>query len=599
MLFGKHINKLYLRYCWLYIIGVVALVAVDYAQLFLPEYLGQVVDLFEGNSIAGHENEITRIIISVLIVAAVMMVGRFIFRMTIMNASDRIQAKIREEMYEKALRLSASYFQTNTIGNVLSWFTSDVETVGEITSWGAVQLVDATFLSVLALFKMFRLSWFLSLICLIPIFLIIIWGALAEKFMTKIWDERQKSTDELYTFSQENFTGIRVIKAFVKENQQLHAFAKVARRNYDKNYYFVKISTLFDVSIEIIIALIVATILGFGGMIAYSYLSGNPVVIFNQTITLKAGELVTFSGFFATLIWPLIALGSLFSMMSRGKASLRRISLYLDSPEDIKDEVTSFELDNVKGNIDIKNLTFTYPNQKEPMLKNINVSIKQGETIGIVGKIGSGKSTLVNLLLRLYNVDKDSILIDGNDIMDIKLASLRKAIAYVPQDNFLFSDTIKNNIGLSKEEIDMDEVKNAADFASISENIEEFRDKYETVSGEFGVTLSGGQKQRIALARAYFKDAPIMILDDSVSAVDIKTEEDILKHIKEERKDKTTIIIASRISTVMHLDKILVINNGEIEGFASHTELLKISKTYEKMAFLQTLEKEINEEETK
>ena len=599
MLFGKHINKLYLRYCWLYIIGVVALVAVDYAQLFLPEFLGQVVDLFEGNSIAGHESEITQIIINVLIVAAVMLVGRFVFRITIMNASDRIQAKIREEMYEKALRLSASYFQSNTIGNILSWFTSDVETMGEITSWGAVQLVDATFLAVLALFKMFRLSWFLSLICLIPIFLIIVWGALAEKFMTKIWDDRQKSTDELYTFSQENFTGIRVIKAFVKENQQLHAFAKVARKNYDKNYYFVKISTLFDVSIEIIIALIVATILGFGGWIAYSYLSGNPVVIFDHTITLKAGELVTFSGFFATLIWPLIALGSLFSMMSRGKASLRRISLYLDSPEDIKDEDGSYDLDDVKGNIEIKNLTFTYPNQKEPMLKNINVSIKQGETIGVVGKIGAGKSTLVNLLLRLYNVDKDSILIDGNDIMSIKLASLRKAIAYVPQDNFLFSDTIKNNIGLSKDEFTMEEVKNAADFASISENIEEFKDKYETVSGEFGVTLSGGQKQRIALARAYLKDAPIMILDDSVSAVDIKTEEDILKHIKEERKDKTTIIIASRISTVMHLDKILVINNGEVEGFASHAQLLKTSKTYEKMAFLQTLEKEINEEETK
>ena len=389
MLFGKHINKLYLRYLWLYLIGLVALIAVDYVQLYLPEFLGQVVDLFEGNSIVGHENEITQIIFKVLIVAGIMMVGRFVFRITIMNASNRIQAKIREEMYEKALRLSASYFQNNTIGNILSWFTSDVDTIGEMTGWGMVQLVDATFLAVLALFKMFNLSWFLSLICLIPIFQIIVWGALAERFMTKIWDDRQKSTDELYTFSQENFTGIRVIKAFVKENQQLHAFAKVARKNYDKNYYFVKISTLFDVSIEIIIALIVATILGFGGWIAYSYISGNPVIVFGYEITLKAGQLVTFSGFFATLIWPLIALGGLFSMLSRGKASLRRISAYLDSPEDIKDEKDAIELNDVKGDIEIRNLTFAYPNQKDPSLKNVSVSIKQGETIGIVGKIGS------------------------------------------------------------------------------------------------------------------------------------------------------------------------------------------------------------------
>lgn len=593
MLFGKYINKYYLRYCWLFLIGIAALVVVDYAQLYLPEFLGQIVDYFEGGSIAGHENDITQIIIYVLIVAGIMLVGRFAFRITIFTASDKIQAGIREQMYSKAERLSASYFHHNTIGNVLSWFTSDTETISEVTGWGMVQLVDAVFLSAIAIFKMIRLNWFLSLICAIPITLIIIWGALVEKFITNMWTDRQKAMDKLYNFSQENFTGIRVIKAFVKENQQLHAFAKVAKQNFDVNYKFTRVSVIFDVSIEIIIALVVATILGFGSWIVVQYLTSNTVIIFGVPIELKAGQLITFSGYFSALIWPMIALGSLFTMLSRGKASLKRITTYLDAPEDIKNAPDAVELNNAKGDIEFRNLTFKYNSMKEPILKNVSFKINAGETIGVVGKIGCGKTTLVNLLTRSYNVDEGTIFLDGIDLMKIELKSLRDNIAYVPQDNFLFSEKVSTNISFSDENASMESIKKAASFAAVDDNIKDFKEGYDTMSGEFGVTLSGGQKQRIAIARAYLKNAPIMILDDSVSAVDIKTEETILENIKKERAGKTTIVIASRVSTVMHLDKILVLNEGVVEGFASHNELLKTSKTYEKMVFLQELEKEV------
>ena len=593
MLFGKYVNRFYLKYAWLFLIGIAALVVIDYSQLYLPEFLGQIVDLFDAGSIQGHEEEVKQIILSVVIVAAIMFVGRFLFRITIFTASDKIQASLRDEMYQKAQRLSASYFHSNSIGNILSWFTSDIETIGDIFGWGTVQLVDALFLSIIAIAKMIGLDWFLSLICALPIALIILWGALVEKYMTDMWTNRQKATDELYDFSQENFTGIRVIKAFVKENQQLHAFSKVAKKNYDVNYRFAKIETLFHVSIETIIALITTTILGFGSWIVYQSVIGSPINVFGVTINLTAGQLVTFAGYFSTLIWPMIALGQIFTMRSRGKASLKRITAYLDSPEDIKDCENPIILENIKGNIEFKNLSFTYPEAKEATLKNINIKINEGETIGIVGKIGCGKTTLVNLILRTYNVDENSIFIDGNDMMKCQLKSLRRCIAYVPQDNFLFSDRISENIAFDDADKVMDKVKEAAKFAAVDDNIEEFKDGYNTISGEYGVTLSGGQKQRISIARAYIKEAPIMILDDSVSAVDVKTEETILHNIKTQRAGKTTIVIASRVSTVSHLDKILVLNNGEVEAFDSHENLMKVSPTYQKMVYLQELEREV------
>lgn len=591
MLFGKYINKYYAKYSWLFIIGLVGLVAVDVFQLFIPEYLGKLVDMFDGGTI--DQGALKEIILGVMVVALVMFFGRIMWRLSIFNASQRIEADLRHNMFLKSERLSQRYYHENKVGSVMAWFTTDLETIEEFFGWGSVMLVDAMFLSVLALYKMFSLDWVLSCILLIPLALIIVWGMLVEKFMALKWEQRQTEFDKLYDFSQESFTGIRVIKAFVKETQQLHAFAKIAKRNKDANIELVKVSVIFDAIIEIIISAIMALILGLGGYFVYKYVTGSPVSIFGHTVDMTAGGLITFVGYFDTLVWPMIALGQVVSMRSRSKASLKRITDFLDQEEEIRNPQNAVVLEDVKGEIKFDGFSFAYPNSDSNVLKNISVEIKAGESVGIVGKIGSGKTTLVNTLLHLYNVEKGKVFIDGHDIMDCDIDSLRNAIGYVPQDNFLFSDKVKNNIAFSCENLDMDRVYDAAKFADVHSNIEEFTEGYETVSGERGVTLSGGQKQRISIARAYIKDAPIMILDDSVSAVDVKTEETILANIQSQRKGKTTLVIASRVSTVSHLDKILVLDKGEVEAFDTPRRLEEISPTYKKMVYLQKLEREV------
>lgn len=591
MLFGKYINKYYLKYSWLFLLGIIGLVAVDVFQLFIPEYLGKLVDLFDGSAI--DKAALKEIILGVIVVALVMFFGRVMWRLSIFNASQRIEADLRHNMFLKAERLSQRYYHENKVGTVMAWFTTDLETIEEFFGWGSVMLVDAMFLSVLALYKMFTLDWVLSCILLIPLVLIVVWGMLVEKFMALKWEQRQTEFDKLYDFSQESFTGIRVIKAFVKETQQLHAFAKIAKRNKDANIELVKVSVIFDAIIEIIISAIMALILGLGGYFVYKYSIGAPVVIFGHTVDMSAGGLIMFVGYFDTLVWPMIALGQVVSMRSRSKASLKRITNFLDQEEEIHNPENAYVLADVKGDVTFSDFSFAYPNTDADVLKNVSVDIKAGESVGVVGKIGSGKTTLVNTLLRLYNIDKGKVFIDGHDVMDCDIQSVRDAIGYVPQDNFLFSDKVKNNIAFSCETLDMDKVYEAAKFADVHSNIQDFTEGYDSISGERGVTLSGGQKQRISIARAYIKDAPIMILDDSVSAVDVKTEENILANIRNQRKGKTTIVIASRVSTVSHLDKILVLNNGEVEAFDTPQRLAQISPTYNKMVYLQKLEREV------
>ena len=591
MIFNKYINKYYLKYFLFFAIGILALIIVDVVQTRIPFYLGQIID--ENNNLVADKKELIAIVRNIIFCAVIMFGGRVLWRLTIFRASTGIEANLRKEMFEKAERLPNSYYHETKVGTVMSWFTNDIETVGEFYGWGTIMLVDAFFLSIIVIVKMVVVNVAMTLIAIVPIILIVIWGALVERYMALKWENRQKAHDELYDFAQENFTGIRVIKAFVKENQEIHAFAKVARKTKDVNLDFVKTSILFDVLIEIIIAVEIASILGFGGWFVFSAIKGTPVVIFGYSINIKIGQLMEFVGYIDLLIWPMIALGQIVTMRSRTKTSLKRIANFLDTPEDIKNPEDAVVLENVKGKITFNKFSFSYPGSSFDSLINVSLTINPGETIGIVGKIGSGKTTLVNSLLRLYNVEEESIYIDDVDLMKCDITSLRDSIAYAPQDNFLFSDKISNNIAFSSEEVDQDKVEEAAKFADVHDNIIEFPEGYDTISGERGVTLSGGQKQRISIARAFYKKSPIMILDDSVSAVDIKTEETILKNIVEQRKGLTTLVVASRVSTIMHLDRIIVLNEGKLEAFGSHEELLKTSDTYKRMVYLQELEKEV------
>ena len=590
MLFGKYINRYYLKYGWLFLIGILALIAVDYIQLKIPEYLGEVVYILEHN---GDTNRIFTLGMYVLIVAAGMFVGRFIWRIALFNASFRIEADLRHKMFLKAEALPRQFYHDTKVGSVMSWFTNDLETISDHLGWGTVMIVDSLFLSVLTIVKMIMLDGIMSFICFIPIVLIIIWGVINEKFMAMKWDERQKAYDELYDFSQENFTGIRVIKAFVKETKEIHAFAKVAKKNANVNISFARLSVIFDVIIEIIIALMMAIALIFGGWFVYAFNHGSAITLFGVTEEITPDKLIVFIGYMDILIWPMIALGQVVPMYSRSRASLKRVSAFLSSEINVKSPENAVKLEQVEGNITYRNFSFSYPTYDYANLKNINLEIKAGESIGIVGKIGSGKTTLVNVLLMMYNVEPGTLFIDGQDIMTLDIDSLRDHIAYVPQDNFLFSDSIEHNINFGLESGTEETARMGAIFAGVDDDVRGFNKGYQTVSGERGVTLSGGQKQRISIARAYVKNAPILILDDSVSAVDTKTEETILRNITNERKGKTTLVVASRISTVSQLDKIIVLNDGEVEAFDTPHNLLKISPTYQKMVKLQELESEV------
>lgn len=598
MLFGKYINKYYKKYWYLFLISIVALIFIDYCQLYVPEFVGEIVDFFNGDKIdsdIADQEVILNIIINVLLVAVAMFVGRIIYRYTLFYASRNMEAGLRDEMFLKATRLQTSFYHENKLGGIMSIFTNDLETIEEFIGWGTVQLVDAVFLSILAIYKMFKLDWALTIVALIPAILIIVWGFFVEKVFSKKWELRQKEYDKVYDFAQENFTGIRVIKAFVQENAQIFAFSKAAKRTKDANIDFVRTDALFESTLSLIIALIISIILGFGSYIVYSCVNGNPLIIFNQEIKLTSGNLITFIGYFDTLVYPLIAIGGIFTQRSRAKTSLGRVINFLDTPETIINPKNPLYLKDCKGEIEFNNFSFSYPSSEVESLKNINLKINPGEKIGIVGKIGCGKSTLVNILLRLYNVDKNTVKIDGKDIMDLDIQDLRNNISYVPQDNFLFSTKIEDNIKFADLSINKERVINAAKFASIHDDINSFPESYDTVIGERGVTLSGGQKQRISIARAFIRETPILILDDSVSACDLNTEEKILNNIYSERENKTTILIASRISTVSKLDRIIVLNEGKLEAFDTHENLLKISPTYQKMDYLQQLEKEVNQ----
>ena len=591
MLLGRHINKYYLKYLWLYLIGIVGLVAVDWFQLLIPEYLGKIVDLFDGTTV--DVSALSEIIVGVIVVAVVLFLGRVTWRLSIFAASQKTEAGLRRKMFVKSERLPLSYYGKNKVGTVMAWFTTDLETIEDFLSWGTITLFDAVFLTILVIVKMIRLDWVLSLVVFVPLVLIAVWGALVEKFQAKKWNERQEEFDKLYDYSRESFTGIRVIKAFVSQTRRLHECAKIIRKNKDANLSYARMTIIFDCLISLIIAGITAIILGVGGYFVYCTVTGNPIVLFHHTINLSAGKLITFLGYFDTMIWPMMALGQIVSMRSRAKASLKRVSRFLDAEEAETKDLTV--LSDVKGGVRFENFTFTYPGSETPALTDITLEIAAGETVGVVGKVGSGKSTLVNSLLKLYPLTGGAVFLDGADITQCDTDSVRRAVACAPQDGYLFSDTLASNIGFSRDDPSQEFIEQAAAFAAFDKDVAGFPDGYQTVCGERGVTLSGGQKQRVAIARAYLTDAPVLILDDSVSAVDIKTEETILSNIARERKGKTTIVVASRASTVSRFDKIIVLADGKVEAFASPEELMHTSPTYQKMVRLQALENEVKE----
>ena len=596
MVFGKHVNKFYKKYFWYFFFGILFLIFVDVIQVFIPKLSGNIADNVIDKNLAGTifgiESSYANLIKDILLIFLIgigMFIGRYCWRILIFGESVKVQADLRKDMFEKCEELSQRYYKANKTGAILSYFSNDLETIEEAFGFGIVQLVDGIFLLIISLVGMFLIDWVLTLILLIPLVILCVFAVTIDRIMEAKWGKRQKAFEDLSDFAQENFTGIRVIKAFVKERKELKQFSKVAKSNQDTNIEFAKTSAILDVVFEILIYFVFGLILIGGSYLVYLHIKsgGDPKV------GISVGQLITFIGLADTIIWPVFALAGTINLIARAKASLKRISALLDEEIEIKDLDIITHVD-YQGKIEFKHFNFAYPDDPNTLiLKDISLKINAGETVGIVGKIGSGKSTLVNMLFRLYNVNEGTLFIDDIDIMHLPIKEIRENIGYCPQDNFLFSDTIKNNIAFSNENMELSEVKEAAKFSSVDDNIEGFKDKYDTLIGEKGVSLSGGQKQRISISRAIIKDPKILILDDSVSAVDVKTEETILSNIKNIRKGKTTLIIASRVSTVQHLDKILVLRDGQVDAFGTHEECLAKSKIYARMVELQLLEKEM------
>lgn len=596
MIFGKHVNKFYKKYFWYFFFGILFLIFVDVIQVFIPKLSGNIADNVIDKNLAGTifgiESNYANLIKDILLIFLIgigMFIGRYCWRILIFGESVKVQADLRKDMFEKCEELSQRYYKANKTGAILSYFSNDLETIEEAFGFGIVQLVDGIFLLIISLIGMFLIDWVLTLILLIPLIILCVFAVTIDRIMEAKWGKRQKAFEDLSDFAQENFTGIRVIKAFVKERKELKQFSKVAKSNQDTNIEFAKTSAILDVVFEILIYFVFGLILLGGSYLVYLHIKSGG----DSKVGISVGQLITFIGLADTIIWPVFALAGTINLIARAKASLKRISALLDEEIEIKDLDIITHVD-YQGKIEFKHFNFAYPDDPNNLiLKDITLKINAGETVGIVGKIGSGKSTLVNMLFRLYNVNEGTLFIDDIDIMHLPIKEIRENIGYCPQDNFLFSDTIKNNIAFSNENMKLSEVKEAAKFSSVDDNIEGFKDKYDTLIGEKGVSLSGGQKQRISISRAIIKDPKILILDDSVSAVDVKTEETILSNIKNIRKGKTTLIIASRVSTVQHLDKILVLRDGQVDAFGTHEECLVKSKIYARMVELQLLEKEM------
>ena len=587
VIFGKHINRYYLRYAPMLLFGLASLIAVDYLQLVIPELYQMVIDgMFAGSvTVDGvsrvFDMEFLLEVICMPMVGVILsvVVGRFLWRVCFFGASILLEAQLRGKMFDHARHLSREYYQVNKVGNLMSLFTNDLDTVQECFGWGVMMFCDAIFMGLLAVGKMVKLDILLTVLSLIPMAFLLASATVLGRYMMKKWDIRQAAFSKLSDFAQESFSGIAVIKAFVKEAAELMAFKKLNVENEKANIDHTKASVLMRILVMLFVESVICVILGYGGYLVYNG-------------KFSAGMLVEFISYFTSVVWPIMAVSELIDMTSRGKASLDRISELLDAQVNVTDREGAEDLQSIRGDIEFRNLTFRYPDGEFDALENVSFTIKAGENVGLVGKTGSGKTTLVDLILRTYNVPDGTLFLDGRDVNDISIRSVREGCAYVPQDNFLFSDTIENNIAFGVESFDRSRIIDAARLSDVDDNIQEFQLGYDTVLGERGVTVSGGQKQRISIARALLKDSPVLILDDSVSAVDTKTEKTILKNLRQTRAGKTTILIAHRISTIEAMDKILFIDEGRLVDVGTHAQLLSRCPDYRKMVELQKLEEE-------
>ena len=573
------------RHWWQYALGILALYLVDQINIYVPEFTGRIIDGLTAGTL--DMQAAMKIVWMIAGMGLAIAIGRFGWRFFIFGAARSIEREVRGDMYAHLSKLSMRYFNQHKTGDLMAHFTNDLMSVRQLLGMTVITAFDATVMLVLVLWSMINfVSPKLTAVAIIPMLVIAVGDVFYGRIMHKRFRAKQEAFSQLTDQVQETISGIRVIKAFVQERKELYAFAKTTEFTKGKNLHVVRLQALLMPVMDLIIGTSTLLTLLYGGYLAI-----------HGEITV--GQFVAFNSYVGMLVWPMMAVGECITSISQGLASLGRIyGIFEEQPDIVDGEQTNHSITSLKGEIKLNHLTFAYPDMPEvTVLEDVSVTVKPGETLAILGRTGSGKSTVPGLLVRLYDVADGMLTIDGHDLKSIPLGVLRENIACVPQDNFLFSDTLQNNIAFGSADKTLASVEHAAKLACIHENIAAFPEQYQTVVGERGVTLSGGQKQRSSIARALMKDAPILILDDALSAVDTDTERNILDNLRTVRgNDRTTIIVAHRISTIQDADHILVLEDGKVAEYGTHEELLQNDGLYKSLFEKQQLEKQLREE---
>lgn len=564
-----------------YLIGILFLISVDALMLITPRIMGSIVD--ELRSGVQDIEYIGLLILAVIGVALGLFITRLFWRVFIMGSARRFEYYARKTLFQKLLDLPPTFYDKTRVGDLMARFTNDVNAVRMAMGPAIVMTIDSIFLISVTIIAMGSFtSWKLTWIAIIPLPLLAVVSTFFGRIIHKRFKRVQAAFSNLTDTVEESISGARLIKSYGIEGLRNDTLNKKSDNYVQENIKLIKVWGMFFPLIQMLSML---------GSVLATFFGGQMVVLGQLTL----GEYVTFTSYLGMLIWPMTAFGWVINMVQRGRASYKRLMEVLEEKNNIVVE-DPVSLEDFNGHILLKNLTFTYPTGNRPVLRDIDFELNPGTKVAIVGTTGSGKSTLAKLIARLYPIEKGMLFIDGYDINRLPPEVIREKIAYVPQETFLFSETIRNNIRFGNMELTDSEVEKYASIASIHEDIISFPEGYDTLVGERGVTLSGGQKQRVAIARALIKQTPIIVLDDCLSAVDTETEKKILDSLKDSQGKHSIVVVSHRLKAVVDADMIYVMHEGRIVERGKHHDLIGNGGLYQRMYERQMIEEKLKED---